>query len=84
MLNNHTISWKEFKPLLNKEGNGLSDQLIKVIQNTTSLKKFIIKKGGFLDIFVNEYTNGLYNEIRELYPDLYQRINIYECEYKCE
>lgn len=80
MSNDCTISWKQFKPLLNKNGNKLSDQLIDTIEKHTFLEKYTIKKGGFLDLFVNQFTDELYNETKELYPTLYQRINIYEYE----
>lgn len=80
MLNCVVISWEQFKPLLNKKGDDLSDQLSTTVEKHTFLKKITIKKGGFLDLFVNNFTDELYNEIKELYPTLYSRIIFYECE----
>lgn len=80
MLNNYAIPWEQFRPLLNKDGNKLSDQLLLAIEKHTFLEKYTIKKGGFLDLYVNKFTDELYNDIKRIYPTLYQRVNIYECE----
>jgi hypothetical protein len=71
MSNDCTISWEQFRPLLNKKGNGLSDQLLAAVEKHSGLKSFTIKKGCFLDLFVNQFTDELYNETKELYPTLY-------------
>lgn len=46
------IPWEQFRVLLNKEGNGLGYDLLQCIQPYGEVEEFIVRKGGFLDVFL--------------------------------
>ena len=75
------IPWNEFRVLLNIKGDGLQSDLLECINQYADIEEFIVRKGGFLDIFIKVFTGvsvediaKMRDEINKKFPTIGNRV----------
>lgn len=76
-----SISWNQFKPLLNKYGHTPSDQITEIIEDAGSeIDRFIVCKGGWLKLYLTEIDDQVKQkvtkDIKVAYPNLWERVQL--------